>query len=54
VNDIGINILPRQGLPDSLVDRVKQEIPYFINACNPSKLSIFGKEFLFSNVDLMK
>ena len=41
-------MLPQKGILSSIFDIIQQKLPNSINLWNPQRLSIFGKEFIFS------
>jgi hypothetical protein len=53
MNDIGINVLPRQCAPANLFEDCIKEIPLFRLMSNPARFTVFGKEFVCSRVDLL-
>lgn len=52
--DLGMNILPREGLPQFLYEKIQKVMPLSYNCTNPCRAAIFGKEFVFCRVDLIK
>ena len=52
--DIGLNILPREGLPNFIYEKIRKTLPLAYNCTNPCRVSIMGKEFMFSRNDILK
>ena len=52
--DIGLQILPREGLPNFIFEKIRKVLPLAYNCTNPCRVSILGKEFVFSRNDLIK
>jgi len=53
-NEFGMDCLPLHQYPPSIVKTLENKIPFFINASNPLRISIFNKEFVFFRKDLLK
>jgi hypothetical protein len=54
MKDLGLNCTPRKAFTEFYFSRLRKEIPFFINATNPAKFTLFGKDFLISQMDLLK
>lgn len=52
--DVGLNVLPREGLPSYIYEKIRNTLPLSFNCTNPCRISIFGKEFIFSRNDIIK
>jgi len=54
MNDLGLNSFPRKEFPDTFFYKLKENIPLFINATNPSRFTLLKKNFLITKTDLLK
>lgn len=53
-SDLGLPVLPREGLPEYLFERIRKELPLSFNCSNPARAKILGKEMTFLRNDMIK
>lgn len=54
LNDLGLNVMPRKGLPEKMFLKMSEKIHRVWNGTNPMRFTIFGKEFVICRNDLIK
>ena len=52
--DFSLGILPVKHMIPSIFNKLEKKIPLWINAPNPFRISVFGKQIIFSRKDLTK
>ena len=53
-SDLGLSVLPREGLPSFIYEKIRKVLPLSFNCSNPCRAKILGKEFQFNRNDLVK